>query len=78
MTVLLPELKNKVLYLTLNRPQRANSLNPPLLAELREELLKAQRDPKVKVIVLTGMGDKDFCTGIDVGQCQQFHNRRKG
>lgn len=72
MVLLLPELKNKVLYLTLNRPERANSLNPPLLSELRQEILNAQRNPKVRVIVLTGMGDKDFCTGIDVGE--SVHN----
>ncbi len=67
MAILLPELKNKVLYLTLNRPERANSLNPPLLVELRKEILNAQKNPNVRIIVLTGIGDKDFCTGIDVG-----------
>lgn len=77
MVVLLPELKNKVLYLTLNRPERANSLNPPLLAELRKEVLDAQRNPNVRVIVLTGMGEKDFCTGIDVGSVSNFTTEGK-
>jgi len=77
MVVLLPELKNKVLYLTLNRPERANSLNPPLLVELREELLKAQTNPSVRIIVMTGMGEKDFCTGIDVASVSNFTTEGK-
>ncbi len=72
MVLLLPELKNKVLYLTLNRPDRANSLNPPLLVDLRQEILQAQKNPAVRVIVLTGMGEKDFCTGIDVASVSNF------
>jgi enoyl-CoA hydratase/carnithine racemase len=77
MTVLLQELKNKVLYLTLNRPERANSLNPPLLVELRQILLNAQLNPKVRVIVLTGEGEKNFCTGIDVGSISSFSTEGK-
>ena len=77
MVVLLPELKNKVLYLTLNRPERANSLNPPLLAELRKELVDAQRNPNIRIIVLTGMGEKDFCSGIDVGSVSNFTTEGK-
>ncbi|MHA1452693.1 MAG: enoyl-CoA hydratase/isomerase family protein [Promethearchaeota archaeon] len=77
MTVLLPELKNKVLYLSLNRPERANSLNPPLLVELRNEILNAQKNPNVRVIVLTGMGEKDFCTGIDVASVSNFTTEGK-
>ena len=77
MVILLPELKNKVLYLTLNRPNRGNSLNPPLLVELRKEILDAQKNPNIRVIVLTGMGEKDFCTGIDVGSVSNFTTEGK-
>lgn len=77
MTVLLQELKNKVLYLTLNRPERANSLDPPLLVELHQAILNAQRDTNVRVIVLTGAGEKDFCTGIDVSSVSNFSTEGK-
>ncbi len=65
--VLKIEKKGSRLYLTLNRPERGNSLDPPTLFQLREEVLKAQEEEEIKVIVLTGTGERDFCTGLDVG-----------
>jgi enoyl-CoA hydratase/carnithine racemase len=64
--VLISQLEGRILYLTLNRPHRGNSLNPPLLLELRKQFVEAQQNEKIRVIVLTGSGEKDFCTGIDV------------
>ncbi len=66
MSYLLSELKGRVLRLTLNRPDRGNSLFPPLLVDLRQAFLSAQEDDKVHVILLTGAGEKDFCTGVDL------------
>lgn len=55
-----------VLYLTLNRPDRANSLDPPTIVALRKAFLDAQSNPSIKAISLTGTGDRDFTTGIDI------------
>ena len=54
-----------VAWVTLDRPERYNAFNPTMRAELRQvwAALKADRD--VRCIVLTGAGDKAFCTGID-------------
>jgi enoyl-CoA hydratase/carnithine racemase len=53
--------------LTLNRPERRNALSWSLIAELREALAAAKADDDVRVVVLTGAGDKAFCAGADLG-----------
>ena len=55
-----------ILTLTLNRPERANSLDPPTLVALRQAFIDAQLDSTLKVIILTGVGERDFTTGIDI------------
>jgi enoyl-CoA hydratase/carnithine racemase len=66
------EIEKGTLILTLNRPERGNSFNPPLLVELYTAISDAQKNNKVKVIILTGSGEKDFCTGIDVNSVMKF------
>lgn len=51
--------------LTLNRPERLNTLTPVLVRELREALSESSRDPGVKVLVLAGAG-RGFCAGFDL------------
>jgi enoyl-CoA hydratase/carnithine racemase len=50
--------------ITLNRPERLNSIVPPMPDELEDAVLRAIRDPDVKVIVLRGAG-RSFCAGFD-------------
>jgi enoyl-CoA hydratase/carnithine racemase len=66
MNSLLTDLKRGACWLRLNRSDRGNSLDPPTLVALRQAVIDAQKNEKVKVVVLTGTGTKDFCTGIDV------------
>lgn len=61
-----PHHDTPLLHLTLNRPQRANSLDPPTIVALRQAFIDAQSNPEIKIIILTGTGDRDFTTGIDV------------
>ncbi len=63
---MISEKKGRILFLTLDRPDRGNSLDPETILSLRTAFLDAQTDPKVNIISLTGMGEKDFCTGIDI------------
>lgn len=63
---LLVEQKGAVLWLTLNRPQRRNALTDAVMLALRDEFLAAARNPELRVIVLTGAGDKAFCAGADL------------
>jgi enoyl-CoA hydratase/carnithine racemase len=51
--------------LTLNRPERMNAISGEMLDLLAERLVEADRDPEVRVIVLTGAG-RGFCGGLDL------------
>lgn len=55
-----------VAFLTLNRPHRANAIAPSTAARLIECFLAADRDPEVRVLVLTGAGQRHFCAGMDL------------
>ncbi len=59
-------IEDGVALLTLNRPQAHNALNRALRRELMDLLPRLDTDPAVKVIVITGAGDKAFCTGADL------------
>jgi enoyl-CoA hydratase/carnithine racemase len=59
------EVSEHVATLTLNRPERMNTISGPMLGLLAELLLKADRDPEVRCIVLTGKG-RAFCAGLNL------------
>jgi E-phenylitaconyl-CoA hydratase len=63
---ILYEVKDFVATIVLNRPEAMNSLDPESLAELNDAFQIANRDESVRVVVLTGNGDKAFCTGSDL------------
>ncbi|WP_268811420.1 enoyl-CoA hydratase/isomerase family protein [Archangium violaceum] len=54
--------------LTLDRPKARNALSPEVLRELMAALDRAEADAAVRVVVLTGAGEKVFCAGGDLGQ----------
>ncbi|MBM3138837.1 MAG: enoyl-CoA hydratase/isomerase family protein [Chloroflexi bacterium] len=62
---LLAERDGYVLVLTLNRPDRLNAISGPMLRALSEQLVAANRDPGVRVVLLTGAG-RGFCSGLDL------------
>jgi enoyl-CoA hydratase/carnithine racemase len=62
---ILVDRQERVLTITLNRPEARNALNSALLSRLIAELEKGGADPEVGVIVLTGTGDA-FCAGADL------------
>ena len=59
------EVSEHVATLTLNRPERMNTISGPMLNQLTELLLKADRDREVRCLVLTGTG-RAFCAGLDL------------
>jgi 2-(1,2-epoxy-1,2-dihydrophenyl)acetyl-CoA isomerase len=65
--VLATTLSEGVLTLTLNRPERLNSLDDPLLEALLDALQAGRDDDAVRAIVLTGAG-RGFCAGADLAQ----------
>jgi enoyl-CoA hydratase len=56
----------RVARITLNRPERLNTIVPPMPDELEDAIAVATRDPEVKVIVVRGAG-RAFCAGYDFG-----------
>jgi enoyl-CoA hydratase/carnithine racemase len=55
-----------VLTVTLNRPARRNALTWAMVERLRAAVAEARADPAVRVLVLTGAGDRAFCAGADL------------
>ena len=62
---LLFEVRDSVARITINRPDKYNAFTPDTCEELIDALKRAGWDKSVAVIVLTGAGDKAFCTGAD-------------
>ena len=69
--VLLYEIRESVVTLTLNRPDKRNALNAELIEALKAGLTRAAQDPQVKVVVLRAAG-ADFCAGMDLAQLQRI------
>lgn len=61
-----------VLWLTIQREARRNSVSPAVLAGLTEAIINANRDRSLRAIVLTGAGDKAFCAGADLQTGKSF------
>ncbi|MDR3513029.1 MAG: enoyl-CoA hydratase-related protein [Caulobacteraceae bacterium] len=51
--------------ITLNRPERMNTISRAMLSQLSQRLLEAENDPEVRVVILTGTG-RAFCAGLDL------------
>ncbi len=69
---LLTENKNGTLIITINRPDKLNALNKDTIAELSTALKSAEKDKAVKVIILTGSGQKAFVAGADISEFAHF------
>lgn len=59
---------DRILTITVNRPDKLNALNQATLSQLGEQIEKAQTDPEVAVIIITGSGEKAFVAGADIGE----------
>ena len=70
MTVLSETDDAGVCIVTLNRPERLNAMNRPLIADLASKIESANRDAATKVIILTGAG-RAFCAGDDLEEHAQ-------
>ncbi len=57
--------------ITINRPEKRNALSSQVIVELVQAFEACKADPEVRVVVLTGAGDKAFCAGADLAQQQQ-------
>ncbi len=61
---ILYEKKDRIATITLNRPEKFNTIRPPMPEEIEKAVMEANADPKIHVIILQGAG-KAFCAGFD-------------
>lgn len=64
------EYSNGIGWLTLNRPEAINAVNDGIRTELPAALAAFDRNPQVKVIVLSGAGPRGFCVGADIKEAR--------
>jgi len=75
---------DRVATITINRPERRNALSGAVIDGLVASLQRARADRGVRVVVLTGAGDKAFCAGADLsagatdGAFAEIHEGRRG
>jgi enoyl-CoA hydratase len=68
---LLYEQRDSIAFITLNRPKVLNALNRQTLEELQRALVEAREDAAVRVLILTGSGEKAFVAGADINELAQ-------
>lgn len=69
--IVLYEVKDRIASITLNRVEKRNALNPDLVEQLTNYLLKAEEDDEVKVVILKANGST-FSAGADLAYLQQL------
>jgi enoyl-CoA hydratase len=65
---LIVERDGAVAVVTVNRPKVLNALNSPTIDELRRTILALKHDESVRVVIITGAGDKAFIAGADINE----------
>ena len=65
------EKKNAIAYVTVNRPKVLNALNMATMEELRAAFHDIKNDADMRVVILTGAGEKAFIAGADIGELAQ-------
>ena len=69
---ILYEIEDGILYLTLNRPEVRNALTPAMWRDIQSAVGLAKADDRVRVVIITGAGDKALASGADI---QEIHDR---
>jgi E-phenylitaconyl-CoA hydratase len=63
---LLYEVRDKIAYITINRPEALNAMDPETYQELSEAWIDVRDNPDIWVAIITGAGDKAFSAGADL------------
>lgn len=71
MAVLLYEKRERIAYITLNRPEVHNALSFELIQQLKEAWRDFREDPEVWVAIVTGAGDRAFTAGLDLREYRE-------
>ena len=71
---LLYEKRDGIAYITINRPEVRNAINPEVVCRLADAWLDFAADDELRVAIITGAGDKAFCAGADLGKLIPLHS----
>ncbi len=69
---ILSEVKENILYITINRAQKLNALNKEVLVELADAIRFATNEEEVRGVLITGAGEKAFVAGADISEFQNY------
>lgn len=72
--VLFKETDTGVGIITLNRPEAINSLHKEMLIKINDKLVNWENDPRIKLVIFKGAGEKGFCAGGDVKALHKARN----
>jgi enoyl-CoA hydratase len=73
---LISEIKDQILYLTINREKALNALNKDTLAELADAVAFADRTAEVRGVIITGAGEKAFVAGADIKEFSDYDGKQ--
>jgi enoyl-CoA hydratase len=69
---ILIEEKDSLATITINRPKKLNALNKETISELHNAFAELENDESIRVILLTGSGEKAFVAGADISEFADF------
>lgn len=70
---IISEVKENILYITINREQKLNALNKEVLTELADVIAFAKKSDVVRGVLITGAGEKAFVAGADISEFQNYN-----
>jgi enoyl-CoA hydratase len=73
---LISEIKENILYVTINRERALNALNKDTLAELADVIAYAGKTDQVRGVILTGAGEKAFVAGADIKEFSDYSGKQ--
>ncbi len=65
---ILTDINNKILTITINRPEKLNALNHETLTQIEAAIHDAQNNAEVAALIITGSGEKSFIAGADISE----------
>jgi len=69
---ILEEIENNILTISINRPKKLNALNRETIQELHEAFKEAKSNKEVKLVIITGTGEKAFVAGADISEFADY------
>jgi enoyl-CoA hydratase len=69
---IIADIKENILYITINRAEKLNALNKEVLLELADVIAFAAKNEEVRGVLITGAGEKAFVAGADISEFQNY------